>query len=336
MVSWCLIAYILKLNPFVTGLWFLPVLTFGFVIQSDVEFVKSSIELVISLLPSLFFLFMQCIKYCNAILTISVGMYGSLFYMLTELYSFHSAMGIVSLSMNNIRFLIFYKLKSLRLKNLILYLSTLPIVESNRLPSFSSINQPSSFSPYSPQSSDYGSDSDFGDGIQALSIYTPPAIGSSIPIPGSTIASFSTYDLIHSSNVSNVSNVSYVALEENNPDVMSLFFQARRDLELLRPAINPPFSSSLDGNSFPLDTRFHSLSSDSGEEFSGSEHSEHSEHSELSPEEVVDLVSELFGQLRVTRSANSHHSSHHNPSDWHSLKDEDYLLGRTWRYLAEF
>jgi hypothetical protein len=137
--------------------------------------------------------------------------------MLTELHSFHVAMGIVSLSMNNIHFLIFYKLKSLRSKNLILYLSTLLIVESNRLRSFSgTTNQPSLVLPCSPQSSDFGSDSDFEDGIQALPIDTSVVIGSSSPNPGATIATFSNYDLIHSS-------VSYVVSEENNAEFMPLF-----------------------------------------------------------------------------------------------------------------
>jgi hypothetical protein len=191
-------------------------------------------------------------------------------------------------------------------------MSTLPIVESNRLQLFSdTTNQPSLVLPCSPQSSDYGSDSDFEDGIQALPIDTSAVIGSSSPNPGAIIATFSNYDLRHSS-------VSYVVSEENNAEFMPLFFQTRRELGLLRPIINLPFSSSQDGNSFPLDTHFHSPSSDYEEESSGSEGSE--------------LFSQLERQLEIFRSANSHH----NPSNWHSLKDEDYLLGRTWRYLAEF
>jgi cytochrome c oxidase subunit 3 len=63
--------------------------------------------LTTSLLPGLFFLFIQYIEYCNATFTISDGIYGSVFYMLTGLHGFHVAMGIVGLFVNYIRLLVF-------------------------------------------------------------------------------------------------------------------------------------------------------------------------------------------------------------------------------------
>jgi cytochrome c oxidase subunit 3 len=53
--------------------------------------------LVNTLLPGLFFLFVQYIEYCNAGFTISDGIYGTTFYMTTGLHGLHVFMGVLGL-----------------------------------------------------------------------------------------------------------------------------------------------------------------------------------------------------------------------------------------------